>query len=514
MRAHVVFVFLRLVSLGTPRIYLGFATLRFAFCPKLKPILQPERQGGGPGFNPDTTISLPQSTDLGGKTAPFFSLPGVKFVIIGFISIILLIPTIMIWGLIDERSERSDMVARKISAGWGGEQIINGPYLAIPVDRLKPVSGQSSRRWALVMPEKLDVNADLKVEERSLSIYSLPVYGSRLSFSGVFGGDALQAIAREGESQPDFSRAMLVMGINDMTGIRSDAAISINGGVAQPFEAGLNGLTAFNSAGSDQIDEPNASSNDSGVHTLLASDLATNGFRFSIDLVLNGSGLFAMAPAGQSSRLQMKADWPHPGFEGKFLPETKTIGDTGFEATWTVPSLARGVSHMVIGDRLPLQGNLMVIKLVEPVKFYQTISRTLKYSIGFISLAFLAVFVMELKGGAAIHSFQYVLTGLALVVFYVLLLALSEHVGFGIAYLVSATATISLIGTYVGMVTHSRRAGLSLAAVIGVAYAILYLIMREDDYALLAGAIMAFLTIAATMFTTRNVDWDGSRRAA
>ena len=154
----------------------------------------------------------------------------------------------------------------------------------------------------------------------------------------------------------------------------------------------------------------------------------------------------------------------------------------------------------------------MTINLVEPVKFYQVVSRTLKYSIGFISLVFLATFIVELKGGRLVHWIQYVLTGLALIIFYILLLALAEHLGFAIAYGIAAAATTLLIATYVGSVTGSRKSGVSLAIVLGVTYGVMYLILREDEYALLAGAIISFVTIAATMYFTRNVDWSGSRQ--
>jgi inner membrane protein len=144
---------------------------------------------------------------------------------------------------------------------------------------------------------------------------------------------------------------------------------------------------------------------------------------------------------------------------------------------------------------------------VEPVQFYQVVSRTLKYSIGFISLVFLAVFVVELKGGRMVHWIQYVLTGLALIVFYVLLLALAEHTGFTIAYAAASLATTLLIAAYLGSATGSRRNGLSLGAVLLSAYGVMYLVLREDEYALLAGALISFVTIAATMYATRRVEW-------
>ncbi|WP_309777346.1 inner membrane CreD family protein [Agrobacterium sp. SORGH_AS_0440] len=178
-----------------------------------------------------------------------------------------------------------------------------------------------------------------------------------------------------------------------------------------------------------------------------------------------------------------------------------------------IPYLARGLDRVVEGPRLPLSNSLMTINLVEPVKFYQIIARTLKYSIGFISLVFLAVFIVELKGGTIVHWLQYVLTGLALIVFYVLLLALSEHTGFTIAYVAAALSTAVLISFYLGSATRSRRNGIALFGVLSLAYSVMYLVLNEDEYALLAGAVISFIAIAATMFATRRVDWSGAGTA-
>ena len=198
------------------------------------------------------------------------------------------------------------------------------------------------------------------------------------------------------------------------------------------------------------------------------------------------------------------------GFEGLFLPEQKTVTATDFKANWTIPYLARGIDRVVEGTRLPLSGSLMTINLVEPVKFYQIIARTLKYSIGFISLVFLAVFIVELKGGTVVHWIQYVLTGLALIIFYVLLLALSEHTGFTVAYITASTSTAALIASYLGSATNSRRNGVALFTALAVAYGVMYLVLNEDEYALLAGAVISFIAIAATMYATRRVDWSGA----
>jgi inner membrane protein len=312
---------------------------------------------------------------------------------------------------------------------------------------------------------------------------------------------------RQIEGKPDLDRAMLVLSIADITGIRSDAGVRIDGGPLMPFEPGMKTISSFMPGSLEPYASP--ARLDSGVNRPIGRALVESGFTFAVDLSLNGSGSFAIAPAGQTTRFSAEANWPHPGFEGLFLPEEKSIDGKGFSAKWTIPYLARGVDRVVSGSVLPLSNSLMAVNMVEPVKFYQVVARTLKYSVGFFSVVFLAVFIIELKSARKVHWIQYVLTGLALVVFYILLLALAEHTGFEIAYLLASVATAGLISSYVGSVTGSVRRGAVLAFVLGAAYAVMYLILREDEYALLAGALISFVTIAATMFSTRNIDWSG-----
>ncbi|MBL0371298.1 cell envelope integrity protein CreD [Rhizobium sp. KVB221] len=453
-----------------------------------------------------------------GSFAAFMRLPGVKFIIVGIISVMLLVPTLLVWAMVEERSQRATEVSQKIAAGWGGEQVVNGPYLAVPIsvnrshtNQNGSVTWQRETEWMLLMPEELNIDTTLVTEARKLSIYSLPVYNAKLSIRGAFAASMKDNLARL-EGTPDLDNAFLVMNIGDITGIRSDAEIRFDDDVAQAFEPGMKGIVSSRpSFSSYQYGDPQRS--ETGINRPVTRAMIEKGFAFDMELSLNGSGRLSVAPAGQTTRLEVAANWPDPGFEGLYLPESKTIDAKGFKAGWTIPYLARGIDKVSWGQAMPLAGNLMSVNLVEPVKFYQIVSRTLKYSIGFISLMFFAVFIIELKSGRMVHWVQYVLTGLALIIFYILLLALSEHVGFASAYSIAAIATTLLIATYVGSVTASRKSGLSLAAVLGLTYAVMYLILREDEYALLAGAIISFVTIAVTMYFTRNIDWSGAKQS-
>ncbi|MBP1860803.1 cell envelope integrity protein CreD [Rhizobium herbae] len=467
------------------------------------------------GFGDKQPFSQSDTTSQPGTLRTLLSSPGVKFIMIGFISVALLIPTLLVWGLVEERGRRAEEVSSRIAKGWGGPQVLNGPYVAVPfeVNRNQTIDGrivwQTVTEWALLMPETLSVDSKLATEERKLSIYTLPVYNARIAISGKFAPGMIDDL-RQIEGKPDLDRAMLVMSIADITGIRSDAGVRIDGGPLMPFDPGMKAITSLMLGSPEPYGSP--AKLDSGVNRPIGRALVESGFAFAMDLSLNGSGSFAVAPAGQTTHFSAEANWPHPGFEGLFLPEEKSIDGKGFSAKWTIPYLARGVDRVVSGSVMPLSNSLMSINMVEPVKFYQVVARTLKYSIGFFSVVFLAVFIIELKSARKVHWIQYVLTGLALVVFYILLLALAEHTGFEIAYVLASLATAGLISTYVGSVTGSARRGAGLAFVLCTAYAVMYLILREDEYALLAGALISFVTIAATMFSTRAVDWSGTGR--
>ncbi|WP_209011854.1 cell envelope integrity protein CreD [Roseibium aggregatum] len=252
----------------------------------------------------------------------------------------------------------------------------------------------------------------------------------------------------------------------------------------------------------------------SGINAPIPPASWRSGFSFDIPLQFNGSTAIYLAPAGQTTKVAITSDWPHPGFTGAFLPETRDITDGGFTAEWVIPYLARGLPKFLETTILPLQSTMMGVKFVEPVDFYQTISRSLKYAIGFFSLTFMAVFMLEMGSSWQFHWIQYGLVGLALVVFYVMLLALAEHIGYTRAYLAAACAATALNAAYVGSSLKSWMAGAVMLTVLASIYAVLYALMREQDYALLIGSIIAFVALAITMFATQRIDWSGQRQKA
>jgi len=439
--------------------------------------------------------------------------PGAKFILIGFITLILLVPAMMVWGLVEERTRRATEVAHNISQGWGHDQIVNGPFLVIPYTVTEGEGEKQKVRLshAVFSPEKLSISGDAAVEERRLSIYKTQLYHAKLKMSGNFERADFKRITERGGS-PQLENAFLAMSVSDTTGFRSDVGITIGNSNERYFLPGLNQL--------HQLSIPEAKiaargrNPANGVHLPVTRADVISGFKFKIDMALNGSRSLTFMPAGKTTRLRLDSNWPHPGFDGRFLPENREISETGFSADWTVPNLARGVDAVFLGSSLPAIPTLMSVNFVEPLKFYQVTARTLKYSIAFFSLVFLAIFILELSGSSLIHWIQYMLCGLAMVIFYILLLALAEQIGFGLAYLFSAAATTLLIAWYIGDSLASRNGSYVIGGVLSTTYLIMYLILNEEQYALLAGSLIAFAAITATMIATRRVDWSGKGRTA
>jgi len=444
--------------------------------------------------------------------------PAVKVFLIGFVTLLLLIPSSFVWVLVEERAGRADEVAFDIARSWGGTQSLNGPYLVVPfVETVIKGRGDKQkverhRHTMVLFPEDLNISGDVPVDIRQKSIYRLPVYRNVMALSGRFAATkrSLFEPRQGGTVEILADKAFLAIGIADVRALKTEVDLKLEGSRPRSFEPGLRGM-GFKPYSPDGYRVPGRTSG--GIHAPLTEAEWSTGFAFSVDLALNGSkGLF-VSPAGQTTRLELQSDWPHPGFAGAYLPDEREISQSGFSARWSIPYLARGVQKAVVTGELPLARQVMGVNFVNPVDFYQTVSRSLKYAIGFFALTFLAVFMLEMHSGKAVHVIQYLLTGFALIVFYVMLLALSEHIGYGPAYGISALAATSLIGIYMASSLGSWRAGAMVAATLGSIYTVLYVVMGEQDYALLAGAIISFLALAVTMFATRRIDWSHGQEA-
>jgi inner membrane protein len=432
--------------------------------------------------------------------------PAVKFFVIGFLILLLLIPLLMVGGLVSEREGRSFEVRAEVARTWGGAQQIGGPFLVVPYTaRSERKEGDKTivetvYKTAVFMPEDLAFEAKTASEVLHRSIFDVNVYTATLSMEGRF---LAPDVTRTDPTAiaADWRDARLVLVLSDVSGLKEAAMLEIDGAGNLPFEP------------SPLL----PASNMSGIHvklaetpSLLGADGAIKAFAFRASLAFTGSGTLAFAPAARETRLTLASDWPHPSFTGAFSPEERSLRDDGFTARWRVPHLARSVPQNLTPADAGIQQlapYYFGVSFYQPVDFYDLVMRAVKYAVLFLAVTFMAVFVLELLSGRPVHAVQYLFVGLAMVFFYVLLLSLSEHIGFTPAYLAASAATGGMLSLYAGKVLDSMERGLAMLALFAVTYGLLYLILTLEDYALLAGALLGFAALTAVMFATLKVDW-------
>lgn len=434
--------------------------------------------------------------------------PSFKFFLVAGLILLLLIPLGIIWYTVYEREGRAVSVRNEIAGTWGGPQRISGPYLLVPYT-IKVLTREDDKdierredRLAVFLPDSVNVTGDTATEIRKRSIYEATVYTGKLHIDGRFSSPDIRLVHKD-VAAVHWQDAIIALTISDVSGLKESASLMINGNKQIPFEPGV-GLS--NSAYSGINVRP----------FMNAKSEMPEAFSFSTDLSFKGSSSIDFDPVGRETKVSLKSDWPHPSFGGAFSPEKKEIHPSGFDASWGVTHLARsvpqswstsGVSDSEVFSRFTNQS--FGVNFYVPVDYYDLVNRATKYGVMFITVAFLGVFVLEMSSGKAVHPVQYIFVGLTMILFYVLLLSLSEHIGFMMAYVAASTATGGMLSLYVGKVLCDWRRGLIMLSVFLILYSLLYLILRLQDYALLAGAIAGFVMLTVTMFATLKVKWSG-----
>jgi inner membrane protein len=415
----------------------------------------------------------------------------IKVAVIGALALFLLVPVSMIQGLVAERQMRRDEAVSGIAEGWGRRQTLSGPYIAIPyqVTRVdvtrETVDGKEREKRTervehhvkRIAAESVDWTLDAEVGEKARGIYKARLYGVKARASGRITLPPHFGIAEDERTRVFAPR--LVFGVADPRGIRAASALAL-AGASHPFRTG-SGDTPYVAA---------------GLHVPLP-DLGTAPARFDFEfsIELGGSESFAIQPLGGDTAVTMRADWPHPSFQGQFLPLRHEIGPQGFSAHWKM-------SRYAVQDKEQL-----FVSFVEPAGLYQQLERASKYGFLFIGLTFAAFLLFELLRRLAIHPIQYALVGLALAMFFLLLTALSEHIAFAAAYAAATLACVGVVSIYLVRVLKSARIGLAFGGALAALYAMLYALLKAEDYSLLGGALLLFGLLAAVMVATRRVDW-------
>lgn len=416
----------------------------------------------------------------------------VKLLAIGFIVLILLIPQVMIQGIITERQSRQYSVVQEISQSWGGEQYVQGPVLSIPYKEWTEYeNGQRSYtlRTMYFLPTELNIESKADHELRRRGIFDAVLYRSDVLLKGKF--EALSF--RELNVSPDniqWEEARLSVGISSMTGIKNIIQLDWNG-QQRRMEPGT--------ANSELLA--------SGVSAPVSVTETGEAYTFSIPMELNGTESLYFEPVGRITSASVQSSWPSPSFTGKTLPDKREISADGFSASWQVLDLNRNYPQQWKNDAFSFGDSSFGVRLIRPVDEYLKNDRAAKYAILVIGLTFLIYFFFETLRKFNIHPFQYLLIGLALTVFYLLLLSLSEQIGFNAAYGTAALATIGLISFYSASVLKARQLVIQLTMLLCAIYSFIFVVLQLEDYALLAGSIGIFIALAAVMYYSRQVDW-------
>ncbi|MGB0886613.1 MAG: cell envelope integrity protein CreD [Vicingaceae bacterium] len=436
----------------------------------------------------------------------------IRLLSIGFLVLILLIPTSMIEDLIREREYRRGDVIREVSDKWGGSQTISGPVLTVPYyvytkyfdtdDKKDKIN--KKKVYAHFLPEHLNIDGDIAPEVRKRSIYKVILYNTNLNVNGTF-------------KKPDFKKlginnkhvlwneAFVSVGIPDMKGIRDNINLHWND-ETYAFNPGIETNDVIASGVSVKVAlQPTETENE--LEETSSIDTTKKDIKFSFDLNLNGSSFLNFIPIGKETNVNLTSNWAHPSFSGASLPDKHEITADGFTAHWKELHLNRNYPQQWLGNSHNIGGSSFGVDLLLAVDEYQKSTRSAKYAIMFISFTFLIFFFIEIRNKKRIHPIQFILVGLALTIFYALLLSLSEHIHFNYAYLIASTAIIVMIGAYSITIFKNGKLTALMTGVLILLYGFIFTILQLEDYALLMGSVGLFIVLAIIMYLSRKIDW-------
>jgi inner membrane protein len=432
---------------------------------------------------------------------------GLKLVAVGAIIAVLLIALTFIGSLVGERQARRDGVARDIANSSSLAQQFTGPIILVPYEKTvretkqdpnsqktyieeRQVSGQ-----LYFLPETFTLDGDMRTERRARGIYEARLYHANLKIASRFDLPAHYGIDSDLAAY-HFGQPSLIMGISDIRGIENASTVSLNGGQVRLLPG--TGTTLLGS----------------GLHAPVGPLEGDQGARLELAMAitLQGTSEFLVTPLGRETRISLSSNWPYPNFTGEYLPAHRKITADGFTADWATTFFSTNFEEALGQCGMSsackeLYTRILGVSFVDPVDQYLKTDRAIKYALLFVSLTFAGFFLFEVLEKLAVHPIQYGLVGTALAAFYLLLLSLSEHIGFAPAYLISATSCVALIAFYIGCVLGSARRGLAFGVGLALLYGLLYGLLSADDYALLMGSLLFFALLTVVMVLTRRVDW-------
>jgi inner membrane protein len=416
----------------------------------------------------------------------------IKLGLVLFLVLLLMIPIIWVQSLINERETLQANVQQEVAHAWGREQVLKGPVLCIPYE-LRGYGADKKpyieRHWRYIAPEDLQVTANVATETRKKGIFETVVYNSATRIQGVFN---LEELPDKGSVRYLFAEAALLTGISDPSTITQKIVTQWEGAEIKTMPG-----TPYNGFVGN------------GFHTFVPIDPEKNQYRFDVALDFRGTSSLDFLPSGRNTQIQANSNWASPSFTGRNLPAKREITTSGFSATWNASEYNRPFPDFWSDDAYQALNDQVTfgVKLIQTADHYQKNMRSAKYALLVISLSFMVFFFFEIMLKIRIHPIQYGMIGLGLAIFYLLLLSLTEHLGFDQAYLISAGAVIGLVVFYALAFLPNKKTAALLTLLFLMLYAYIFVLLQLEDYALLAGSVGLFLILATVMLLSKRVNW-------
>jgi len=432
-----------------------------------------------------------------------------RLCVIGMLTLILLIPSFLVQDLIHERQNRQEDVIKEISEKWSGSQLVQGPVMVLPY----------KKQNIYILPEVLKIKSKVNPEVLHRGIFDAVVYNASIKISGNFSFLELQKSGIDPD-QIQWDKVKVVIGLSDLKGLKNNPIIKLSNQQYQ-VEPDFTSLKLFSQ---NLVIQPDLSK---GRNTALP---------FSFDLDLRGSNALNFLHLGKRTMVMVEGEWSNPSFTGRYLPEDRQVSKTGFNATWTMPFFNRPfpqqwiAEHTILNtviegevkDKLPSRETTVNpdkqtndayfgVNFKLPVDQYQKTMRSAKYSVLVVLLTFLSLFFTELLHKKKVNLLQYVLIGAAMIIYYTLLLAFSEQVGFNTAYVIASVSTVTLVSGFIAILLKDKNPALIFGGILSIFYAFIYVIIQLQDLALLFGSVGLFVTVAVLMYLSTRIDWSKER---
>ena len=430
---------------------------------------------------------------------------GFKLIVVCGLALLMAIPAFFVRGLVNDRTKRAEDVVKEISSHVGGAQTFLGPTLAIPYS-IPPQSPADFTKHGiyLVFPAQASAALRTTTEERHRSLFRVPVFQADLKLDANFDLAGVPTAAPQG-AELDWSDAEIVVGVSDARGALADATLTTDAKTVTLVPAEIAENIAF---GGDRNRHVKLSLFGAKVADIVRPDTQ---FHTTSRLRFSGAERISVLAYGKTTHLTAQGDWRNPGFDGEIPPVNRNISSQGFTAEWSVPFIARAVRAEGPSSSMNgLDTTALGMSFVEVADPYQSVNRCLKYVLLFLGLVFLSYFIFEATTGRRVHAAQYILVGIAQIIFYLLLLSFAERIGFDYGFMLAGAATVILLSANAGWIFSSRLQGARALVIFTLLYTLIYLLLTLEDNALLVGAIASFLAVAAAMYFTRRIDWYSS----